>query len=99
MGDLVSQMLELARLDRNAALEPSETDLAEVIREVSADYGDQSRVTDRRRRARTRWSAIVDEARIRQVLVNLLANVRAHRLPKARRRTVRLAQTPAGETC
>ncbi|MFC7645350.1 sensor histidine kinase [Streptosporangium lutulentum] len=95
MGDLVSQMLELARLDRNAALEPSETDLAEIVRDVSADHtaidpGSQV-VVD----APDSLSAVVDEARIRQILVNLLANVRAH-TPEGTTATVRLARTPGG---
>jgi signal transduction histidine kinase len=95
MGDLVSQMLELARLDRNAALEPSETDLAEVVRDVSADYTaidpGSLIVVD----APDALSATVDEARVRQILVNLLANVRAH-TPRGTTATVRLAQTPVG---
>jgi two-component system OmpR family sensor kinase len=95
MGDLVSQMLELARLDRNAALEPSETDLAAVIRDVSADHTainpESLIVVD----APDSLSALLDEARVRQILVNLLANVRAH-TPEGTTATVRLAQTPAG---
>ncbi|GAA3443977.1 sensor histidine kinase [Planomonospora venezuelensis] len=93
MGELVGQMLELARLDRSAALQPAETDLAAVVRDVSADHAaidlDTPIIVD----APASLPAVVDEARIRQILVNLLANVRAH-TPGGTTATVRLAHAP-----
>ncbi|MEO3856744.1 HAMP domain-containing sensor histidine kinase [Acrocarpospora sp. B8E8] len=81
MGKLVSEMLELARLDRSAALTLSETDLSEIAREAAADATaldpDSPIIVD----APPTLVAVVDEARIRQVVVNLLANVRAHTPP------------------
>jgi signal transduction histidine kinase len=95
MGELVGQMLELARLDRSAALQPAETDLAAVARDVSADCAaidpDARIVVD----VPASLPAVVDEARIRQVLVNLLSNVRAH-TPKGTSATVRLSGSPDG---
>ncbi|GIH75930.1 sensor histidine kinase [Planobispora longispora] len=91
MGELVGQMLELARLDRSAALQPAETDLADVARDVAADCAavdpDSLVVVD----APAALPVVADEARIRQVLVNLLANVRAH-TPRGTVATVRLAR-------
>ncbi|MBG0827696.1 HAMP domain-containing histidine kinase [Planomonospora sp. ID67723] len=95
MGELVGQMLELARLDRSAGLQPAETDLAAVARDVSADHAaiepDMPVVVD----VPDTLTAVVDEARIRQVLVNLLANVRAH-TPKGTVAALRLARSPDG---
>ncbi|WP_433251374.1 sensor histidine kinase [Streptosporangium sp. CA-135522] len=96
MGDLVSQMLELARLDRNAALQPSETDLSAVVRDVSADCTATAPGTLIVVDAPSSLPAVVDEARIRQILVNLLTNVRVH-TPEGTTATVRLARSPAGD--
>ncbi|WP_436761231.1 sensor histidine kinase [Streptosporangium sp. V21-05] len=95
MGDLVSQMLDLARLDRNAGLQLTETDLASVARDVSADCAavepESPIVVD----APGSPTVTADEARVRQILVNLLANVRTH-TPAGTTATVRVSRRPHG---
>ncbi|MEV4677347.1 HAMP domain-containing sensor histidine kinase [Actinomadura sp. NPDC049382] len=90
MNDLVTDLLELARLDREASLQPVPTDLAALARDAVADAAaaepDRPLTLD----APKTLVANVDEARIRQVLANLLANVRAH-TPPGTPTTVRLA--------
>lgn len=90
MNKLVSDLLELARLDREASLRPAPTDLAVLARDAMADAAaaEPSRplVLD----APETLVANVDEARVRQVLANLLANVRAH-TPPGTPATIRLA--------
>ncbi|GII04726.1 sensor histidine kinase [Planobispora takensis] len=95
MGELVSQMLELARLDQIAALQPAETDLAAVARDVIADCTAIDPDALISADVPESLPAVVDEARIRQVLVNLLANVRAH-TPKGTAATVRLVGSSDG---
>ncbi|MBX6384410.1 MAG: HAMP domain-containing histidine kinase [Microbispora sp.] len=97
MGRLVGEMLELARLDRGAALALSETDLAEMAREVAADSAALDPAYPVTVDAPPSLVATVDEARIRQVLVNLLANVRAH-TPEGTKATVRLRRAPESVT-
>lgn len=91
MGRLVSEMLELARLDRSAALALTETDLAWLAREVAADCAALHPDSPVTVAAPTSLVTVVDETRIRQVMVNLLANVRVH-TPKGTPATVRLAR-------
>jgi signal transduction histidine kinase len=95
MGTLVAELLELARLDRTSSLDLAETDLAALVRDAAAD----ARAVEPRRpvHAETpdRLVAVVDEARIRQVLANLLGNVREHTPPTAPV-AVRLAPVPGG---
>ncbi|MGW5409991.1 ATP-binding protein [Actinomadura geliboluensis] len=90
MNDLVTDLLELARLDREASLQPVPTDLAALARDAVADAAaaepDRPLTLD----APETLVANFDEARIRQVLANLLANVRAH-TPPGTPTTVRLA--------
>ncbi|NDU71719.1 HAMP domain-containing protein [Actinomadura sp. DSM 109109] len=90
MNGLVTDLLELARLDREASLDPVGTDLVVLARDAVADATaaapDHPIVLD----APDTLAATVDEARIRQVLANLLANVRAH-TPPGTPATVRLA--------
>ncbi|QKW32888.1 HAMP domain-containing histidine kinase [Actinomadura sp. NAK00032] len=90
MNDLVTDLLELARLDRETSLQPVPTDLAALARDAVADAAaaepDRPLTLD----APETLVANVDEARIRQVLANLLANVRAH-TPPGTPTTVRLA--------
>ncbi|MFE9105485.1 sensor histidine kinase [Actinomadura geliboluensis] len=90
MNDLVTDLLELARLDREASLQPVPTDLAALARDAVADAAaaepDRPLTLD----APETLVANVDEARIRQVLANLLANVRAH-TPPGTPATIRLA--------
>ncbi|GGO06122.1 two-component sensor histidine kinase [Microbispora rosea subsp. aerata] len=92
MGRLVGEMLELARLDRGAALALTETDLAEMAREVAADSAAVDPAYPVTVEAPPSLVATVDEARVRQVLVNLLGNVRAH-TPEGTKATVRLLRS------
>jgi signal transduction histidine kinase len=78
MSMLVAELLELARLDRTSSLDLTETDLAAVAVDAVADA--RAVEPDRPVTAETPPSLVViaDEPRIRQVLANLLGNVRAH---------------------
>jgi two-component system OmpR family sensor kinase len=78
MSTLVAELLELARLDRTSSLDLSESDLASVVRDAVADAVAVEPDRPVRAEAPQRLVAVVDEARIRQVLANLLGNVRAH---------------------
>ncbi|HEU5417926.1 MAG TPA: HAMP domain-containing sensor histidine kinase [Streptosporangiaceae bacterium] len=78
MSTLVAELLELARLDRTSSLDLAETDLAAVVRDAVADAVAVEPQRPVRAEAPPRLVAVVDEKRIRQVLANLLANVRAH---------------------
>jgi signal transduction histidine kinase len=95
MSTLVTELLELARLDRTSSLDLAETDLAIVVRDAVAD----ARAVEPERpisaQAPPGLIAIVDERRIRQVLANLLGNVRAH-TPTSAQVAVTLAQVPGG---
>ncbi len=78
MSGLVEELLELARLDKGSALTLEQVDLAEIAREAVADA---SAVEPDRPIALDAPHSLVtaaDDGRIRQVLANLLANVRAH---------------------
>ncbi len=81
MSSLVAELLELARLDRHSSLDLTETDLAGLVRDAVADA--QAVEPDRPVNARAPASLVVvaDEPRIRQVLANLLGNVREHTPP------------------
>jgi signal transduction histidine kinase len=78
MSMLVAELLELARLDRPSSLDLSETDLTVLARDAVADA--RAVEPDREVTASVPGSLVVtaDEPRIRQVLANLLGNVRAH---------------------
>src|SRR5215472_2917324 len=91
MSMLVDELLELARLDRPSSLDLSETDLAVLARDAVADA--RAVEPDREVSATVPGSLVItaDEPRIRQVLANLLGNVRAH-TPAA----VRVYETEAG---
>jgi two-component system OmpR family sensor kinase len=78
MSLLVAELLELARLDRTSTLDLSETDLAGLVRDAVADAVAVEPARPARAEAPPRLVALVDEPRIRQVLANLLGNVRAH---------------------
>ena len=81
MSSLVAELLELARLDRHSSLDLTETDLSALVADAVAD----AQAVEPRRpvSARTPESLLVvaDEPRIRQVLANLLGNVREHTAP------------------
>ena len=81
MSTLVAELLELARLDRTSSLDLTETDLAGVVRDAVADAIAVQPGRPVRAEAPPRLVAVVDEPRIRQVLANLLGNVRAHTPP------------------
>jgi two-component system, OmpR family, sensor kinase len=81
MSSLVAELLELARLDRDSSLDLTETDLAALVTDAVADA--QAVEPSRPVIARTPASLVVvaDEPRIRQVLANLLGNIREHTTP------------------
>ncbi len=95
MSTLVAELLELARLDRTSSLDLAETDLAGLVRDAAADASAVQ--PDRPVKAETpaRLIAAVDEPRIRQVLANLLGNVREH-TPPGTPVAVRLAPVHGG---
>lgn len=90
MNRLVTDLLELARLDREAAVRPAPTDLVALARDAVADATAASPGHPVRLDAPGELVADVDEARIRQVFANLLANVAAH-TPPGTPATIRLA--------
>jgi signal transduction histidine kinase len=89
MSMLVAELLELARLDRGSSLDLSETDLTVLAKDAVADA--RAVEPEREVHAVMPPSLVVtaDEPRIRQVLANLLGNVRAH-TPPGTPATVRL---------
>jgi signal transduction histidine kinase len=95
MSNLVAELLELARLDRTSSLDLTESDLAGVVRDAVADAIAVEPQRPVRAEAPPRLVAVVDEARIRQVLANLLGNVRAH-TPVSTPVTVRLGEISGG---
>jgi signal transduction histidine kinase len=94
MRRLVEELLELARLDRGSALSLAEVDLAALAREAVADATAVEPDRPLALHAPDSLTATADEARVRQILANLLANVRSHTPPRTPA-TVRLAATPA----
>jgi two-component system, OmpR family, sensor kinase len=78
MGQLVTELLLLAKLDEGRPLESRPVDLAHLAAEAVADA--RAIEPDRPVRARVDGEVTVtgDEPRLRQLLTNLLANVRRH---------------------
>jgi signal transduction histidine kinase len=95
MSTLVAELLELARLDRTSSLDLSETDLATIVRDAVADAMAVEPDRPISAQAPPRLIAVVDERRIRQVLANLLGNVRAH-TPRSAQVAVRLGPVQGG---
>jgi two-component system OmpR family sensor kinase len=95
MSTLVAELLELARLDRTSSLDLTETDLATVVRDAVADATAVEPDRPISAQAPPRLIAVVDDRRIRQVLANLLANVRAH-TPRSAPVAVRLGPVQGG---
>jgi two-component system OmpR family sensor kinase len=91
MSKLVAELLELARLDRTSSLDLTETDLALLVRDAVADATAVEPGRPVYAEAPPQLMAVVDEPRIRQILANLLANVRAY-TPPATPTAVRLGQ-------
>lgn len=95
MSTLVAELLELARLDRTSSLDLAETDLAAIVADAVADASAVEPDRPITAHGPDRLIALVDERRIRQVLANLLANIRAH-TPVHAPADVRLAQVRGG---
>ena len=95
MSTLVAELLELARLDRTSSLDLAEADLSAVVRDAVADARAVEPARPAQAEAPAGLIAVVDEARIRQVLANLLANVREH-TPAQTPVAVRLAPVRGG---
>ncbi len=94
MSMLVAELLELARLDRESSLDLTETDLAALARDAVADALAVEPARPVSADVPPSLVVTADEPRIRQVLANLLGNVRAH-TPPGTAATVRLY--PAGQ--
>jgi len=80
MGLLVDELLQLARLDQAQAIERHDVDLAAIATDAVAD----ARVVEPERPIELVVEPAVvhaDEPALRQVMANLLANVRAHTAP------------------
>ncbi|MBW8481925.1 sensor histidine kinase [Actinomadura parmotrematis] len=90
MDRLVTDLLALARLDREAALARAPADLAALARDAVRDARAAGPHGPIALDAPASLVAAVDEGRVRQVLANLLGNVRAH-TPPGTPATVRIA--------
>ena len=81
MSSLVAELLELARLHRHSSLDLTETDLSALLADAVAD----AQAVEPNRPVTTSMPpslvVVADEPRIRQVLANLLGNVREHTSP------------------
>jgi two-component system OmpR family sensor kinase len=81
MSRLVAELLELARLDRSSSLSLTPTDLARLLHDAAADATAVEPDRPISVQAPPGLVVVADEPRIRQVLANLLANVREHTPP------------------
>jgi two-component system, OmpR family, sensor kinase len=91
MSLLVAELLELARLDRTSSLNLTECDLAAIVADAAADAAAVEPGRPIKVEAPERLIVVADEPRIRQILANLLANVRNH-TPASTAVAIRLAQ-------
>lgn len=95
MGGLVEDLLELARLDQGRPLERRPVDLSSIVRDAAED----GRATAPRRRfdvdADDQVWVDADEAKIRQVVANLVANALVH-TPESTSITLRTDTTDDG---
>jgi two-component system, OmpR family, sensor kinase len=90
MGGLVDDLLLLARLDEGRPLERTPVDLAALAADAVADFGVAAPEHPVTLDVDGPVVVLGDEPRLRQVLVNLLANVREH-TPPGTAATVRAA--------
>lgn len=92
MGDLVDDLLLLARLDQGRPLERMPVDLAQLARDAAAD----ARAVEPERPIEVSADGPLvvegDESRLRQVMANLLANARQHTPPGTRVRVAAFAR-------
>jgi two-component system OmpR family sensor kinase len=91
MATIVDDLLYLARLDAEPALRMEPVDLVPVVRDALADALAVQPGRPARLETPPRCVVTGDEAALRQVVTNLLANVRAHTPPDA---AVRVTLTP-----
>lgn len=78
MARLVDELLALARLDQRPQLRPRPVDLACVVREAAADLRAQQPERGVHLDVPDTCAVLADEALLRQIVGNLLANVRVH---------------------
>ena len=83
MGVLVDDLLLLAQLDQGRPVQHERVDLVPLVNELAADA--RAIEPDRQLEVETDDSVVIlgDDARLRQVVGNLLANARAHTPPDA----------------
>ncbi len=83
MGVLVDDLLLLAQLDQGRPVQHERVDLVPLVNELAADA--RAIEPDRHLEVETDDSVVIlgDDARLRQVVGNLLANARAHTPPDA----------------
>ncbi|AXK32910.1 sensor histidine kinase [Streptomyces armeniacus] len=92
MARLVNELLLLARLDRQPELRPRAVDLARVAADALDDLTAQQPERPVHRELPAEGCPVLaDEATLRQIVGNLVANVRVHTPPEARVR-VRVAR-------
>ena len=91
MGELVEDLFLLARLDEGRPLQANPVELVGVASEAVAAAGAVGPAWPVRLQADRPVEVVGDATRLRQVVDNLLANVRAH-TPEGTRVTVRVSQ-------
>ncbi|MFE5853890.1 sensor histidine kinase [Streptomyces sp. NPDC056500] len=96
MGRLVEELLTLARLDRQAPLRMAPVDLAQLVRDGADDLRAQQPDRTVALSASGRLAVQGDESALRQIVGNLLGNVRAH-TPVTARVRLELAGQPGGD--